>query len=508
MPQEDGAVISGVTISGGGDASDLFSYRNLDYYGTFTTGDEFVGVWDAYGSYLETGDTGFTFKWAIYARGSGTIDLTQDTDPDWDTTTMPTAPVSTLTVGAMDWTEYLVPANSIVLADFLDFDGIRLGLTGASGTVDIRCIQLRCVPDSGPYGWWRNQPSYDDSFATNVSHNLKTVLDDDNVTGGADPVSAAGLAYSNNVASDPLHQTPVTSAGFFGPHLGGFMLDWVRCGYDAFGVPFGSVATGAGLMSVYGGPSDTNPDGYEGTDYIRIPDYTLYDDDNYVRSAANRANPPSSFVNWVTPHIWYRNDLGTYQSGDYNNLQLWMSVYYQEWDGVTVPSIPDYETATLIHQISTVDAEITIEEITLPSAGNFLIWLIPSQLDEVNGAVPNFGVLAPTDGGGVYFSGEVSLQTSDEPEINNHKALQRITHHEASSVWDPNETPPGGILMMTKGDGTSVPVGDPEATHEGRLVMKENDGTEWIEYRTTDGALTTREFWVTQRNAGPFRLRE
>jgi hypothetical protein len=498
--------------------SNLLSYREESLEGTpqwlnLVSGGQYVGVWDAYGSYLETGDTGFSFRWKFWARGTGTIALTQDTDPTWSTTTLPSTSIGNLVVSASDWTVYHVAAGTIVLADFLDFDGIRLGFNCTSGDVDITTCQLECVPTSGTTGWWVNQPSYDDSFTDNAHSIVARVLENTDTTGGASIVTALETSYAAQEAKDILNFPPSTSFNPYGPTIGGFMQDWVRGGFTP--VPFipedqafGNLFVGGGVMTVNGSPNETYPQtGDDGVDYIRIPGYTLYDGDSYVRSAANRNNLPEVHTTWVTPHIWYRNDLGTYASGPYDGLNLTMNVYYADWDGVTTPAITDYASATLIHKIHTTDDEIVLDTIFLPSSGTFMIFLIPSMLDTVSGGAtgltrPDFEAII--DGGGVYFGGEVHLQTSDEPEINANKHLENITHHNAYSVWDPNATPPGGKLKVRLPDATWRIVGDEAGSDTERLKLQTPDLTWWKEYRATDGAvpvhplkLYTADGWVT-----------
>jgi hypothetical protein len=492
-PQDDGNALTGGAILHGGAAEfNVVAFRDTALYLELASGGQFVGIWSSEGTYLETGDTGFSFRWKFWARGSGTVALTQDTDPSWDTSALPSTSIGNLVVSAGGWTVYHVTTGTISLTDFLDGDAIRLGLSLTSGAVDIQTIQLECVPDSGTMGWWSIQPSYDvGPFAATTARS--TAQDGITYTGTVNQGDALQVAVDDTIALDILNYagsddtSAATSITTVAP-------SWARTNADVFitGNFDASTNMGASYLSVKVSGSHADPDGTEGTDYIRVPGYTEYDDDiNYTRSAANFNNQALSFAVWDDPHIFYESDLGTYQFGDYESLNLKVLVYLGNYQDPLTTTGGFLPTGVPIYEITPADPAQTSAGITLPSSGAFTVWVVAATLrNDITEGDPI--VIADPDADvGVFFSGRVALQTDPTKDILAYEPLYYTEHFEAYAQWDPFATPPSGKLKVRLPDNTWRIVGDEAGSDTERLKLQTPDLTWWKEYRTSDGAVAT-----------------
>jgi hypothetical protein len=511
-PQEDGAILAaGATAVGIPYESNLLSYREESLEGTpqwlnLVSGGQYVGVWDAYGTYLETGDTGYSFRWKFWARGTGTVALTQDTDPSGSTSTLPSTSIGNLVVDSVDWAIYHVTAGAIVLADFLDYDGIRLGFTGSSGDVDITTCQLECVPDGATYGWWRSEAT-DPIGPANVTGRVRSKLVDsgystDGVTAGNRPTAW------NNARDDLLAQDILSQAGSAAsPNttLAMYVYDWARVfgvpgPFEQYGANFNAGVQKQGIQAPLGSPT---PDGTEGEDYIRLPGYTLYDSEPYVRDAGNHNNLAVPFFDWSDPHLVLYRDLGSFQTGDYQaiGLEVWVWLLEGYVDVASVPNswIPD---GAPMWVITPADAdELTSIEIDLPSAGAFTVYAVSSNASLETDDWPHLP--NPEEDAGVQFAGGIWLQSGADVEVNVHPGLAYMKYYNAYSVWDPNATPPGGKLKVWLPSEEWRIIGDEAGSDTERLKMHTPDLTWWKEYRSSDGAvpvhplkLYTADGWV------------
>jgi hypothetical protein len=497
LPQGDGSILSGsVTVHGTGVHDyDVVSLREesrltTSAYLTVSSGGNYVAVFYNGGTYLVSGDTGFTFRWKIWASGSGTVELRQDVDPAW-AYSMPTPSLGNLVVSAGGSTLYHVAAGTISLSALLAGDGVRLGIIGVSGTVDIQTIQLECVPTSGTQGWWAtdtDDSGYGDLEAAGTTRS--------SIGGGGytsyvnrqdawDTSFIEALGSGNPIADPSPSESPLTTLSILG-------LSWYRVNEILFEFPVpyrADVTLGIAKMWVHApvvGSSPT-PHGTEGVDYIRIPGYTMFDNWAYTRSSANHNNPPTSFANWVTPNAVYASDNGTYQHGDYADMNDAIGIWIVE---------EEYDSALPVSWVPSGDANIVItpatignstESLVLPSSGQFAVYVLPMVLLD-GGVGGDWEPVLPDPGAdvGAYFQASVTLQS--DPEAAFGAPLNYTITFDAFSVWDPYASP-GGKLKVRLPDNTWRIVGDPAGSDTERLKLQTPDLTWWKEYRASDGAV-------------------
>jgi hypothetical protein len=404
---------------------------------------------------------------------------------------MPTPSLGNLVVTAGSSTLYHVTADPVSLSGLLGGDGVRLGLIGVSGTVDIWTVQLEVVPDTGTLGWWvtdTDDSGYGDLDATAV---MRSSVGGGGYTSLVDRQDAWDTSFVTTLGSgNPLADPAPAITGL--STISTSAISWYRVNEILFSVPQeyrADVTVSVAKMWVKApivGSSPT-PHGTDGVDYIRIPGYTINDDFAYVRSAANHANPPTSFANWVTPNAIIASDNGTYQVGDFEDMNDAIGIWIVA---------EDYDSDLPVSWVPSGDADIvatpatigtTISTLTLPSAGTFAVYVIPMVLLD-GGAGGDWEPMLPDPGAdvGAYFGASVTLQS--DPEAAFGAPLQYTITFEGFSIWDPNASP-GGKLKVRLPDNTWRIVGDESGSDTERLKLQTPDLTWWKEYRASDGAV-------------------
>lgn len=487
-PQEDGHPLTGGAALVGGTGTyfvfeySIVAYRDAPQYLELTSGGQFVGVWDAFGTYLEAGDTGFTFRWKFWARGAGTVALTQDTDPGWSTSSLPSSSIGNLVVSAGDWTEYNVTASPIVLADFLDFDGIRLGLNLTSGAVDITTIQLECVPDGDPIGWWASQPGEFTTGLTAEAHSAG-----DTAFGEFTSLGRAGAwGAAIGAAGDPTDEDDPAVLGLVdqGTAITTGAPSWARSN-AVFGTDpqeyYSVMNFGANKTWVHAAATLPTPVGDEGTDYIRVPEWTVYDGPKaYVRHITNHELLPDGHVEFETPEAVITADL-TLAFGEYLLTDSRVHLTIVEETPHENTDLIDWSVGTTLGPFAVVTAGSDPSEtigISLPPSGAFAIYAISGK------AAGYFPVLPGDDDVATYLNVGLRIQSGVDGE------LRYTEFRHTYSVWDPFATPPGGQLKLRMPDNTWRILGNHGDTG-GRWKFESPDLTVWKEYRTVDGAVVT-----------------
>jgi hypothetical protein len=516
--QSDGALLNGsvalfgATGSYGVYEASVVAYRSESQGNEqgleFAAGGQFVGIWDAGGTYLEAGDSGFTFRWKIWARGTGTLAFTQDTDPTWSIATLPVVGIGTVDVSAGSWTLYHLDAGAIDLTAFLDFDAIRLGIELLSGAVDITTIQLECVPDGDVTGGWSNHagPTVENLTATALSADGLALAgaDDDDRQAAWDAGYDAALAVSPLLETDPTAMTIQD----YGEGIGTSSPAWARSGPNVVGPAyFGDFNLGARKTWVDVSGGWVWPFGDEGVDYIRIPGYTINDGDYaYTRSAANRANKPTSHVAWDDPHVEYTRS-NSYEAGDWQDTNVAVRFYLAEEETHASTAPIDWtDAATVLKTLTPLSTTPQMETISLPSSGVFAIYAIAAALDgeeDTKPILPN-----PAAHVGIYWDAGMSVMSgsTSAPGID---PLTYTLYYDAFSQWDPNASPAGKLKVRLPDNAWRI-VGDEAGSDTERLKLQTPDLTWWQEYRATDGAvavhplkLYTAGGWVFVGNMTP-----
>jgi hypothetical protein len=494
-PQEDGELLNGsVEMVGTTLPYSVVAFRDAPNYLHFFAGGQFVGIWDSYYTYLETGDTGFTFRWKIWARGSGDLDLTQDTDPTWTLGSLPATSIGTVTVNSVDWELYHQPAGTIDLDDFLDFDAIRLGLDLTSGEIDINTIQLECVPDSGTTGWWANQASFDveDNWATAhaVADQTAPVVQADTEQDAWDD------AYDAALADNPISETDPTVLGIdnLGDQIGNGVSDWARVSPTLVPVGYsGEIVWGVFKLWVDATPPPPSPQGDEAVDYIRVPGYTAYDENAYTRRASNRSLPPATFVSWQNPHVIYGMTT-SFTQGRYDEIGLSIGFSLVEEEPHPNDAPIDWSARGSGDHLIDVDSLTTeVASVSLPSAGTFAVYGWALSVD--GGSLTKPVLPDPAELVGLYMAGSIRFASTDDPDAPDLR-LYYDEHYEAFSQWDPFATPPGGKLKVWLPSSEWRIIGDVSGSDTERLKVQTPDLTWWKEYRSSDGAVTTHPLKV------------
>jgi hypothetical protein len=520
FPQYDGELLNAdVTMVGTTIPYIVILRRDFPstYLNFHTVGGQFVGVWDAEGQYIESGDTGYGFRWRIWAQGSGVIALTQD--ESYSVSALPAPSIGNVTVASGTWAEHTIPAATFDLDDFLDYtNGIRLGFELTSGIVQIRTVQLECYPLSGTEGWWSTQPSYEVDGLSVVGTKGAGGITLPEFQAGT-RTDALDLAYADLAVNNPAFETDPTALGIdnLNDVVSAGTSSWMRVGPTVEdGVYFGQLNMGVYkawvAVSDIGGSNWSTPNGTDGVDYIRVPGYTIYDAGAFTRSSANPSNGPGGHVVWDDPHVVYYSD-NTIAVGDYllANMRIWFSIVEEAPHATTDPidwtarGAPQHTTTPASPDISP-----EIEPISLPSSGSFAVYAYASALDlDETHTKP---ILADDDvDTAVYFQSHVGVQTgSSDPTATGSNPLLYSEHHDAFLQWDPYATPPGGKLKVRLPDNTWRIVGDEAGSDTERLKLQTPDLTWWKEYRATDGAVSvhplklyTADGWVFVGNMTP-----
>jgi hypothetical protein len=462
-PQEDGAIITGsVSVYGDASASNVVALREDSQteptYVQIGTGGQYVAILTKAGTYLEAGDTGYTFRWKFWAQGTGTLELRQDTDPSWGYS-MPTPGIGNLAVSSVGWTLYHVDADPIDLTAFLAYDGVRLGMIGTSGTVSIQTVQLECVPDgTGTTGWWvddTNSYDFGEMEATARSRNALGTDDEYVLTNRQDAwdLAVAEVTGASNPTADPSPSLAFPNPPFITGN------SWYLAGEVLFidPVPYGAqFSLGISKMWV-----DTEvgsapvPHGTDGVDFIRIPAYTVSDEWPYIRSAANRSNPPTSFANWITPNAVYSANNGS-STGDYTatNNAIGMWVIEEEGNSDLPVSWSPTEDPNWIVTPST-PGTVT-ESVALPSSGHFVAYLMPMVVYDGGAYEP----VLPDPGADVSSQMGASLVFQSDAEAGFGAPLLYTLTFDPFSVWDPSATPPADpaswVRNVQRNDGLGI----------------------------------------------------
>lgn len=511
LPFEDGHIVTGpINLFNTTHDYDVLQKRTDTSWmsmGSAGGASEFVAIFDAFGTYLASGDTGFHFDWLIYAQSTGTLELTQDFDSTW-AYTMPSPVIETLSVDAAGWTAYRVSADPIDADDLIATGGARLGLRCTSGNVSIMCVQLQVVPDSGNLGWWRYESSDTSTRqATQRGRAIQFYGHDENFSG--DWQGAWEGAWD-----DLQGQAPLSSDGSASitpePTINISVLDWSTI-FEDLAVSGHIVADhngGAARTSVGASPGAIpTPAGADGTAFIRKPDFTVYDNSAYVAHPTNWGAAYNDFFNgsqalYTDAFAIFTVDLGTIQQGDYDTIGLrvdfWIVDHYISPEDVPVDWLPGGTPVHTVYVNSTSPEAIAL---TLPTDPNgFTVFAVASNLLSEVADKPH---LLSDETTGVEFGANMTIQSGSTGPFGTR--LEYTVHFPSYVVWDPNAVPPTSALMMTMGDGTSVTVGDPNRATAGRVVMEKGDGTKWIEYRTTDGSFQIQWLTVTDGPMGWFR---
>jgi hypothetical protein len=366
-------------------------------------------------------------------------------------------------------------------------------------------------------GWWRNETTDDNDVELEAAAVRRSIFTIPTAYIDGTRQETWDAAYDMVLATNPVDETDPDVVGpeFLGDDITTGSPSWARIN-DVIDPPGADFATtfAMGVSKLWVQTSvGTYPalNGDEGVDYIRVPGFVTYDGSyRLARSAANRANPPSSFANWQTPHAVYFRDQGTYHAGDFEhmNLKIWFTVAEEESKYNQDPIVwGGGSAATASKTITPVSDELQVEEITLPSNGNVVVYSFASALTGEDETKP---VLPSDDNGGAYFAAAITLQSDPVGEVSVAKPLLYNLHFDAYSVWDPEAVPPGGKLKVRLPDNTWRIVGDEAGSGTERLKLQTPDLTWWKEYRASDGAvpvhplkLYTADGWVFVGNMTP-----